>query len=159
MIAPRGLVVRAALLAAVGITSIAGCGDGYGLARRYSVSGKVTYKGQPVEKGRINFVPEAVDGRPAAGEIENGSYSLTTMAPSDGALPGKYKVTIVSKEIDDTEMKKIANGGQFHHDKAFAKAVKNAKALVPSKYALADTSGLEKTVAESSNYFDFDLAD
>ena len=41
-------------------------------------------------------------------------------------------------------MKAVAKGGQFHHDAAFFKANKNAKSLVPSKYSLAETSGLER---------------
>ena len=161
MIAPNGFATRTAgiVAVAVAVVLISGCGDDTGLAQRYAVSGKVTYKGQPVDKGRISFDPESPDGRPAAGQIENGRYLLTTLAPDDGALPGKYKVTVMSKEVDDSEMKVIAKGGQFHHDKAFAKAVKNAKALVPSKYGLADTSGLQGDVKPQSNTIDFDLTD
>ena len=143
----------------MGLLTVLGCGDTTGLARRYPVSGKVTYKGQPVEKGRISFIPSTADGNPAAGQIENGQYTLTTLAPDDGAIPGKYKVTVLAQEIDDSEMKAIAKGGQFHHDKTYAKAMKNAKAVVPSKYALADTSGLEREVAAQSNRFDIDLTD
>ena len=68
-------------------------------------------------------------------------------------------MTVSAQEIDTDEMKAIAKGGQFHHDKAFAKAVKNAKALVPSKYSLGETSGLEREVKAGSNSFDFDLVD
>ena len=49
----------------------------------------------------------------------------------------------MSVEIDDSAMKAVAKGGQFHHDATFAKAASNAKKLVPSKYNLAETSGLE----------------
>jgi len=143
----------------MGLVACLGCGDDTGLAKRYPVSGKVTYKGEPVEKGRISFVPTTPDGRPAAGQIENGRYSLTTLAPDDGAIPGKYKVTVLAQEIDTSEMKAIAKGGQFHHDKAFLKATKTAKALVPSKYSLAETSGLEREVKAQSNSLDFDLTD
>ncbi len=136
-----------------------GCGDDTGLSRRYAVTGKVMYKGQPVEKGRISFLPTEPGGRPAAGQVENGRYSLTTLAPDDGAIPAKYKVTVMAQEIDTTEMKAIAKGGPFRQDNAFAKAVKNAKTLVPSKYKLAETSGLEREVKAQSNYFEFDLTD
>ena len=156
---PQGFAVRVAQIAALGVAIAGGCGDDTGLAPRYAVTGKVSYNGQSVEKGRISFVPEATEGRPAAGFIENGNYSLTTLAPDDGAIPGKYKVTILATQVDNSEMKAIAKGGQFHHDKAFAKAHKNAKALVPSKYALADTSGLEREVAAQSNRLDFELGD
>jgi len=145
MILLRDLKARAVALGSVALLTclaLPGCGDGTGLAKRYPVSGKVTYKGAPVEKGRISFAPASADGRVADGQIENGYYRLTTLAPDDGALPGKYKVTVVSREMDTTELKAVAKGGQFHHDASFFKAAKNAKALVPSKYSLADTSGL-----------------
>ena len=159
MIASRGLALRAALLAAVGIVATAGCGDDTGLARRYPVSGKVTYKGQPVEKGKISFIPEVADGRAASSQIENGKFSMTTLATNDGAIPGKYKVTVAAEDVDDSEMRKIAKGGQFHHDKAYAKAVKTARSLVPKRYSLAATSGLEREVAARNNDFEFDLTD
>jgi hypothetical protein len=160
MIAPRTLAVRfAVMVAGLGLVIILGCGDQSGLATRYPVSGKVTFNGQPVEKGTISFVPTQADGRAASGEITNGSYSLTTATPNDGALPGSYKVTVVSKEMDTSKLKEVAKGGQFHHDADFAKAAKNAKSFVPSRYSLADTSDLTTTVAAKSNTLDFDLKD
>jgi len=68
-------------------------------------------------------------------------------------------VTVTAKEMDTTEVKAIAKGGQFHHDEAFAKAAKNAKPLVPAKYSLADTSGLTAEVKAQSNKVNFDLTD
>ena len=78
----------------------AGCGDdGYG--RRYPVSGKVTYKGQPLKQGTITFTPaDANTGRTASGHIVDGAYALTTVDNEDGALPGPYQVAIASVEVD-----------------------------------------------------------
>jgi len=147
-------------LAAMGLMMVLGCGDDSGLAKRYAVSGTVKYKGQPVSQGRISFAPSASGGRAAGGDIKNGKYELSTTGDSnDGALPGSYKVTITSVEIDNKEMKEIAKGGQFHHDKAFAKANQEAKQLVPAKYGLADTSGLTREVQAKANTIDFDLQD
>lgn len=149
-----------ATFAAMGLVMVLGCGDDSGLAKRYSVSGTVKYKGQPVSKGRISFTPDGGQGRACGGDIEDGAYSLsTTGTPNDGALPGKYKVTITSVEVDTTELRKIAKGGQFHHDKAFQKANAEAKQLVPSKYAVADTSGLVREVEAKGNTINFDLTD
>lgn len=149
----------AATIALMGGIVVLGCGDESGLPPRYSVTGTVKYKGEPVEKGTITFAPNAPEGRVASGDIENGNYSLTTATPNDGALPGSYKVTISSVDVDTSEMQAIAKGGQFHHDAAFAKAVKTSKKNVPSKYQLADTSGLTADVKESSNVIPFDLTD
>ena len=160
MTTPNTFTRRAVFtLAGVGLVMVLGCADNSGLAKRYAVSGTVNYLGKPVEKGAITFTPTQADGRTASGTITNGSYSLTTAEPGDGALPGSYKVTVTAKEIDTTELKEIAKGGQFHHDAAFAKAVKNAKPLVPAKYSLAETSGLTAEVKAQSNTVNFDLTD
>jgi hypothetical protein len=150
-----------AAVAAAGLLGIAGCGDDTGLDRRYPVSGTVTYKNQPVPKGRINFIPvDPKAQRPANGDIENGHYTLTTATPGDGALPGKYQVTIQAQEVDNTQVvdtvKKEGGGGRQGD---IAKAASKAKNLIPSKYLLPETSGLEKTVEERSNTIDIPLTD
>jgi hypothetical protein len=140
MMISRTSACKVVALACIGLLAVPWCGDDTGLAKRYPGSGTVTYNGNPVEKGRIDFIPTQADGRTASGEIVDGKYSLTTFVSDDGALPGPYKVEVTSVEVDTTELKAIAKGGQFHHDKTFAKAGRNAKRLVPSKYQLANTS-------------------
>jgi len=148
-------------VAGVGLSSLPGCGDDTGLDKRYPVSGTVKYKGQPVEKGQINFVAvDKVKQRDAGGLIQGGSYSLTTSMPGDGALPGEYNVTIISKDIDDSKVIETINkqgGGGRQAD--VAKAAVKAKNLVPGKYQLVDTSGLKGTVKAEPNTIDFDLTD
>ncbi len=138
-----------------------GCGDGTGLATRYPVKGTVTYNGKPVEKGSIEFVPENnAAGQAATGEIKDGSYYLTTAIDGDGALPGKYKVQISSKEVDLSKAEaNIKDKGGSLHQEDVAAANRNAKNLIPSKYSLAETSGLSFEVKEQSNTADFDLKD
>jgi len=149
----------AAALAGIGLILVAGCSDDSGLAKRYSVSGTVSYKGEPVPKGNVSFIPTTPGAREATGAITDGKFTLTTATPDDGALPGSYKVTVIASEADMSESAKIAGGGMFHHDAAFAKAVKNAKNLVPPKYKLPDTSDLSADVKAQSNKFTFELKD
>jgi len=149
----------AAAAAGIGLILVFGCGDDSGLSKRYPVSGTVTYKGEPIAKGTIGFVPTKAEGRAATGEIDNGRYTLTTAVAGDGALPGTYKVTIISQDIDTSELKAVAKGGQFHHDEKFAKATLNAKNLVPARYKLAETSDITKEVKPETNRIDIDLKD
>jgi len=149
----------AATLAVMGMVAVYGCGDDTGLAKRYPVSGTVTYNGKPVEKGSITFNPTDPDGRPATGPIRDGNYTLTTARENDGALPGTYKVTVVSKEGDDSKVKAIAKGGPAHHDAAFAESVKKAKSMVPPKYSIPDTSGITKEVKAATNTIPIELTD
>jgi hypothetical protein len=151
----------AAAFAGMGLALLVlGCGDDTGLAKRYPVSGTVTYNGAPVAKGTINFVVVSDTGRAATGAIENGRYALTTATQGDGALPGSYKVTVISQDIDTAALTAESKGGQFHHGSPeFIKATKNAKNLVPPKYKLADTSDLKAEVKAETNTLNFDLKD
>jgi hypothetical protein len=90
----------AVALSASAVVIVIGCGDdGSGLGRRYKVTGKVTYKGELVPHGTVNFIatkPPPPEGRAATGEIKDGYYSLSTAGGNDGALPGEYNVAIVA---------------------------------------------------------------
>lgn len=70
---------------------LAGCGQG-GLDRRV-VTGRVTFAGQPVEIGEIQFYPEGETQGPQTGsQIENGDYRLDAR----GGVPvGTHKVRII----------------------------------------------------------------
>lgn len=121
-----------------------GCGPGG--PQKGSVSGKVTYKGQPVPKGTITFIATSAEGRNATGELDpEGNYTLQTEAPGDGALLGDYNVTI------------------YAHDEPILDYIPTTpvkpKILAPVKYEKPETSGLKATVKSGSNRFDFDLTD
>src|SRR4051794_4127534 len=103
----RGL----ALLVGPALLSPLGCSD-EGLGKRYSVSGTVKYKGEPVSKARISFVPKSGGSSThgAYGQVTDGSFSsLTTLTDGDGALPGEYFVTVDTREIDEEKVKSQAS--------------------------------------------------
>lgn len=77
-----------------------GCGGGSG----YQVSGKVTFKGQPVPKGYITFAPDASKGNKGPGGmamIENGVYRTE---PGKGVVGGPYQIRIVGMDGKPTKM-------------------------------------------------------
>lgn len=162
-ISPRLLVV----LATSGLLTIVACGPSDGLEKRYSVSGTVTYKGEPLPKGDIGFVPDDPAARAASGTIENGSYTLSTLGDRDGALPGKYKVTIFSKDIDEAKATDLfkskveAKGkGIATVPKEFrAKMAKATKSNIPTRYNSPETSGFTAEVPAHSASFIFELTD
>jgi hypothetical protein len=83
------------------------------------VRGKVTYKGQPVTKGRIIFEPDGKGGQ-ATGEIHpDGTFVMTTYQKDDGAVLGNHRVSILG-----------------------------AGRTVPNRYGSPNTSKLEVEVAE-----------
>src|SRR5262249_11116899 len=65
------------------------------------VSGKVFYQNQPLPRGTIVFVPDADrgnNGSLAQGSIQaGGSYAIQTEG-KPGAMPGWYRVTVISVE-------------------------------------------------------------
>jgi len=148
------------VLPAVVLMLLAGCDDPTGLARRYPVSGTVTYNGVPLAQGNINFIPTGASetDRAATAAIENGRYTLTTATENDGAFPGTYDVTITSTEADLTKVKENMKGGSGHQDDVL-KATRNAKSLIPKKYGFPDQSGLKAEVTTGSNRIDFPLKD
>jgi len=147
-----------AALACSAATLLPACGTDDGAGRRYPVSGKVSYKGQPVAKGSITFAPEDPNGRAASGLIADGSYRLSTLGDNDGALPGKYKVTVTARDIDQAKVQPAA-GRSAINPSVIAKANQAAKNNVPAKYSSSSTSPLAAEVPAKSTSIDFDLVD
>ncbi|HZW33938.1 MAG TPA: hypothetical protein VFF52_24660 [Isosphaeraceae bacterium] len=143
-------------LASAGVLALIGCGQDDGIGTRYPVSGTITYKAEPVKKGTITFTPQEQGGRAASGDISEGAYRLTTQSPGDGALPGKYRVSIIAKEPDEGALAKT-KGRPNQAD--VVKSYLRAKDMIPKKYQLADTSGLTAEVKGQSNDLSFELKD
>ena len=59
----------------------------------------MTYKGQPVAKGRIKFEPDGY-GRSASGQLNaDGTYVLTTDKDGDGVIAGHHRVSVTDTGI------------------------------------------------------------
>lgn len=69
---------RLALFAASVLLCGAGCGDG-----RATVTGTVTFNGEPVSRGSIVLVPVDGKGRSAGGDIEHGRYTVRSVDPGE----------------------------------------------------------------------------
>ena len=160
-----------ALLLGPALLAVLGCSDADNIGQLYTVSGTVKYKGAPVEKARINFMPTSKDGHGAAGQVENGAFTLTTLKPGDGALAGEYKVTVDDREVDEAALKAQAgdlakkqgmngfSGGAMIPQDMQAKAQKSAKSRLPGKYQLPETSDITAKVDAGNKTFNFDLKD
>jgi hypothetical protein len=111
-----------------------GCGPSVSvLAPLLSVKGKVTYKGQPLTQGIIQFEPNGY-GRMATGTLQSdGSFVLSTLKEGDGVVAGVHKVSIT--DVDKTLAK----------DRVF------------KKYMIASDKGLAAEVGPEKTEFTFDL--
>jgi hypothetical protein len=109
------------------------------------VAGKVTYKGQPLTRGTVSFMPSDGKGSPASAEItSDGSYQLQTFQPGDGARPGEYRIS-------------VRTGGEDLSARAADKSGKPAEISIQSKYEDPMKSGLTASVKAGKNDFNFEL--
>jgi len=136
------------VFAALGVALVlslvpAGCDSGGPVMGR--VSGTVTYKGKPIEKGTISFSPTDGQRPSATGTITNGSYTLQTTEPGDGAVVGEYRVAF--SDIDSAQLNTDLPG----------MPVKVAKSALPKKYSNPGESGKTAKVDKGGNTINFEL--
>jgi hypothetical protein len=126
------------------VAVVPGCDSG---PKVVPVSGKVLYHGKPLQFGTVMFQPPT--GQPAIGEIRpDGTFSLSTFRPNDGAVVGKHKVRIACYESQR------GGGPKGPGEQSLGKL------LIPQRYTLFDQSGLTAEVREDSNEpFVFELTD
>ena len=126
-------------------SQLTGCGNSNGL-NIVPVKGVVTFKGAPIGKIAVVFMPLEGKGQIAEGKTDaSGKFTLQTMEPGDGAVVGNYKVAF--KFVSDVIPDMWPGGKQAE------------PSTIPLKYADESKSGFTATVdADSSkNDFKFDL--
>lgn len=133
----RGLLSLAMLM-------LAGCGGSpFTLAK---VDGKVTLNGRPVTQGKVLFRP--AKGPVAVGALgSDGTYSLMTYKPGDGAIVGECSVAI------DAPTWGAPMAGFTPPPPP------SLEETIPKKFHSFGTSNLKRTVEARENVFDFELAD
>jgi hypothetical protein len=90
------------------VTAAIGLQSGCSSSSLATVSGQVTYDGQPVADGFITFTPADGKGAEAGGQIVNGKYELTRVQPGPKVVKviGVKKVNFAS--TSDEMMRKAA---------------------------------------------------
>ena len=158
------MLTRVLLLVAV-VVGLAGCSaDGLSTV---PVSGKVTYKGQPVEGADVIFHSQAEEGRNGSGRTDaEGKFQLSTYVRPDyqpaGVVAGEYKVTVTKLQSSgqsmspEDMMKKMQASGGAGMRKA---AIEPPKGVLPAKYADVKTSDLKATVSTETAELTFELTD
>lgn len=134
-----------------------GCGEGGPSVA--SVSGTVTYQGQPVADAMVSFIPEK--GAPGNGQTDaSGKYTISTRG-KNGAVLGLNKVTVTKMTTDGPAMPANPTPEDMRKAAEASARMSQTESQLPSKYGTAFSSGLTATVTsdESANVFDFDLTD
>lgn len=144
---------------------LSGCGGGgEGAAKREKtlpVSGKVTYRGQPVTGATVTFSPGQDPNRKAGFAVtdDNGNYTIGTYVVGDGAIEGTYFVT-VSKAMPTTVRQPDPPEDQYvpPEDMPPVKTGPPVQ-MIPAKYATSTSSGLTFEVKVGNDKFDIELKD
>ncbi|MBM4068661.1 MAG: hypothetical protein FJ271_06915 [Planctomycetes bacterium] len=139
---PLFLTMLAAVVLVLGLAGCKGKSDKY-----MPVTGKVTYRGFPLQQGTIVFTPNTAlgtQGELAIGEIgRDGTFSLRT-GNAYGAAAGHYRVTVAAVSADGASIP-----GQ---------AFRTPVSLLPEKYSDPELSGLEcQVMDDKANSFGFEL--
>ena len=125
------------------VAAIAGCSKSPPV---YKVTGKASFRGQPLSTGMVAFHHTDAKSPMVTGEIRSdGSFELTTKRPGDGALPGDYRVTVTSM---------LPGKGVEGIDKDY----QPPKPLIPLKYMRLDETPLKATVEPKDNVIDLSLS-
>lgn len=130
---PDRRAVRVALFGAclIGLLGHTGCGRRPALAL---VSGRVTLDGKPLEFGSVMIQPAA--GPAARSTIApDGSFTVGTFAPGDGAIVGPATVRVACYE----QQRPGAPPPQGE--------LALGKSLIPGKYTQFETSGISVMIA------------
>jgi hypothetical protein len=144
MIRPRALAVITLTMALAAL--VPGCSQ-----PTASVSGEITYEGQPVGKGYITFTPSAgQSGKDAGAPIADGRYAVASLPPGR-----KWVRVIAVKKVNfastSAEMaKKAADARQVH---SYDGLVDSADTIPED----AEGNGVEVDIQAGANSLDFHL--
>ncbi|HBL46918.1 carboxypeptidase-like regulatory domain-containing protein [Gimesia sp.] len=109
-----------------------------------ALSGKVTYQGEPVKEGLVQF-NNAEKGFGGQAVInEDGTYTVTN--DSGGLVLGTYQVSVVPPTIEKS----------FGPDTPASEVLKEMP-NIPQKYHYPKTSGLSVEIKQGDNTYDIDM--
>ncbi len=139
-------------------SAVAGCGSTpAGQRPTAPVEVTINYKGSPVSGATVTFI--AAEDPKAATGITNSSgvARLTTYQANDGAVIGSNLVTVSKMEVDPKGEKPLKDPSQA--DTVGYTPLSPLKSLLPKKYSMPGTSGIEETVVKGKNTFKYELSD
>jgi hypothetical protein len=147
------LKTKSFLSAAAFLSCLALVGCGPSLPETATVSGRVTFNGKPVPRGRVVFQPEK--GRQASAALDaDGRYTLTTFKDGDGALLGKHIVTITASRVVREAQKAKSIEDEMRVGMGRGEVL---EWLLPPKYSRTESTPLKAEVIQGQNTIDFKL--
>lgn len=150
---PRRLA--AGLVAAVVLAAV-GCSAGKPASNRpqtHPAKGRVTLGGEPVKGATVTLRPEGAGSGCSGLTDDGGNFKLSTFTAGDGAIPGKYRVTVTKFDAGPPTVDVNSPGYAPPSGPA-----PPPKSVLPENYGDPATSGLTAEVfGGKANVFEFDL--
>ncbi|AWM40589.1 hypothetical protein GobsT_08900 [Gemmata obscuriglobus] len=145
------------LLASLGPLA-SGCGGGDAVEVK-KVTGRVTYKGEPLGGALVMFKPKG-GSRVASGTTNpDGSFELVTSgATRNGAMPGDYDV-LISKVVEVDAKGNVVEPAKQEYSPTARQERTKQKSVIPEKYNNPKAPLLSATVTDKGNTFTFELTD
>lgn len=154
-------ILTAALLASIGCSG----------PTVVPVTGKVTYKGQPLAKAAVTFIPTGAEGGSASVAVsftdDEGKFTLQTrLGAGDrmGTVPGTYRVAVSKfvppQGLSEADYQKKLDEEHALHQKGIAPPtpVPPRHELIPADYSDTRRSTLTATVkTDGKNEFVFEI--
>jgi hypothetical protein len=147
---------------------ITGCnGQGHQVE---SVTGKVTYKGEPLSDAQISFHPKGSGGFVAVASTgTDGTFTLVTAgAIKPGAIIGEYNVLVTKVIAVDTNGRPLKEDTALEEQRPQKPQMESEstsvnhprpkmQSVIPEKYGQLDKPQLQATVVKGKNNFLFEL--
>lgn len=152
--------LRSAVVLALGLAMTCGCDKGSDNPPTFGVSGKVTYKGEPVEGATVVLVAQDIGGKGAVGNTDaEGNYQVGTFGPADGAIAGAYKVKVFKYEMiaEPPNDGDIMTEEEEEEEYTGAEDVPDAPNLLPTQYENPYKSGFSVDVVDAPVVLDLNL--
>jgi hypothetical protein len=130
--------------------------------KTYPASVKILYRGQPLEGANVILVAQDPSGRGASGTTDaNGMAKLGIAGQGEGAVPGKYAVTVSKIEGGQASNPNQTQEEFYKQQKSGSTAAPSSpKQALPAKYLSAQSSGLQCEVTEKADQvFEFNLGE
>jgi len=144
-----------------GLTVIAGCSSNGRTFPTGEVSGKVSFKGEPISYGKITFISTGATGDFGTGIINDGAYTLDApLGPCKVEMQmqtdeNKYAVSPQQMKMIKAKMKAMKDQGMKVPDEL--PVTKKSSFSLPEKYKMAEKSGLVLDVKTGKQTKDWDL--
>ena len=107
------------------------------------------FDGKPLPNASIQFVPQGDAGRDATGQTDaSGHFTMSTLKPGDGVVPGDYKV-VITPPMEAAAPQQYATADEAMNAASKAPPPKPAVPNFPAKYARVDQTPLTQKVPAS----------